>query len=182
MTAVVVSILLLSAFTTATALATVSLYRLLEKSSSPASTLLSWPFEGLRPGQPIGEFLDAAWPRTGFYVFASPDSDAFSSSMSTSVVASAWRHDAVVALEEGGLAADWVTQLSSHGNVSVTTLDAAVFQKFGVTTVPVIAFVSGGRVVDAVSGLVSPSAIADFFRLVAAPSLSGLEEPRLELQ
>lgn len=180
--AIVVAILLLSVFTAATALGTASLYRMVERSASPAGTLLKWPFQGLRPGQSFTDVLGGSWPSTGFYVFAAPDVDAFSASVSTSIVASAWGVGTTVVLRGSDGSADWVTQLHSYHDLSVVPVSSSDFAQLGISVVPVVALLRDGVVVDAVSGLVSPSAIADFFRLTAAPSLSGLRNLGLELQ
>jgi len=154
----------------ALSLAVGMLYRLLGKPGAIAPASLGWPLPKVVPGQPFAASVTATLPPldTGFYLLTTGEMDAFPAAMSLATVAALWDYPFLIIVRDGG-SPEWLAQLSPQVHERVVRVDAPTFDTIGTIHGPVVVFMGERRVVEAATGLMSPTAIKEHFRFVAEP-------------
>ena len=136
-------------------------YQASNASSSPAAP--AWPFGNFSQG---AEFdIPSDDPYTGFLVVCSDDQDASREVSSVASVAAQWDYPMLMAIGRTFRGTGWTDRLDGlRGNVGQYDMRVDEIQALRPVRLPIVAFVSDGRVVEASAQLDSPSAIATSFQ------------------
>jgi hypothetical protein len=127
------------------------------------SSTSQWPFQNLTVGRYVAVPSDDAF--TGFVAFCADDDDALREIYSAAVVAEDWGYPILVAIAKTAQPNGWIDRLDSlPGNVGEYDMRVDEMRSLGPVSLPVVAFLNEGRLLDASVSLDSPSAIATSFQ------------------
>jgi hypothetical protein len=127
----------------------------------PASS--KWPLGSLSAGSHFA--IPSDEPFTGFLALVSDDQDALGELYSAAVVAEEWGYPVLVAIAKTYAPTGWIDRLDGlPGNIGWYDIRVDEMRALNPVSLPVIAFVNEGRLLDASVQLDSPSTIATIFQ------------------
>lgn len=122
-----------------------------------------WPFERLTVGRHVAVPSEDAF--TGFVAFCADDDDAFAEINSAAVVAEDWGYPMVVAIAKTVQPNGWIGRLDGlPGNVGEYDMRVDEMRALGPVSLPIVAFLNEGRLLEASVALDSTSSIATTFQ------------------
>lgn len=132
-------------------------------STDARSSPSGWPLGSLTAGSHFAVPSDE--PYTGFVALCADDDDALGELYSAAVVAEEWGYPFLVAIAKTLQPNRWIDRLDSlPGNIGQYDMRVEEMRALKPAQLPIVAFVNEGRLLDASTGLDSPSAIATSFQ------------------
>jgi hypothetical protein len=131
------------------------------KSARPGNS--KWPLGSVSAGSHFA--IPSDEPFTGFLALVSDDQDALGELYSTAVVAEEWGYPVLVAIAKTSAPNGWIDRLDGlPGNIGWYDMRVDEMRALKPESLPVLAFVNEGRLLDASAQLDSPSTIATSFQ------------------
>lgn len=122
-----------------------------------------WPFERLTVGRHVAVPTEDAF--TGFVAFCADDDNAYDEIHSAAVVAEDWGYPMLVAIAKTAQPIGWIGRLDSlPGNVGEYDMRVDEMRSLGPVSLPIVAFLNEGRLLDASVALDSTASIAASFQ------------------
>jgi hypothetical protein len=129
---------------------------------TPLSTS-GWPLGTLRVGSHFA--VPSAEPFTGFLALCADDQDPLAELHSAAVVAEDWDYPLLVAIAKTTQPNGWTDRLDSlPGNIGHYVIRDDELRALKPARLPVVTFLNENRVLDASTGLESPSAVSTRFQ------------------
>jgi hypothetical protein len=133
------------------------------ESPDPRPPTDQWPFERLTVGRHVAVPTEDAF--TGFVGFCADDADAFAEINSAAVVAEDWGYPMLVAIAKTVQPNGWIDRLDNlPGHVGEYSMRVDEMRSLGPVSLPIVAFLNEGRLLEASVALDSPSSIAASFQ------------------